>query len=683
MSPERLRHIEELYHSVCERRADEREAFLQQACGDDEELAQRVRALVAQDASNGPMEEPVLQVAARLLGDGSLQLLPGTMLGPYRIERRLGEGGMGDVYKARDTRLGRDVAIKIAKREFSGRFQREAQAISALNHPHICTLYDVGPDYLVMEYIEGTPIRGPMAVGEALRLATQIAAAVRHAHQHGVIHRDLKPANILVTKSGAKVLDFGLARLERAGGVGSDVTATHTLTEQGAILGTLRYMSPEQLKGEEADRRSDVFAFGVVLYEMLTGLPAFEADSQAEVIASLLKADAAPVSKLVPEVPVALDHLIRTCLAKDREERRQTMQDVLLELEWILEEGGVEPRAVGGRKRRGRVAAAIVLPVAAALGWMWAHFREAPAEAPLVRFEVSLPSEVALEYWERPAISPDGRQFVFSGVQADGTRMLWLRRMDSPQTVPIPGTSGADQPFWSADSRYVGFYDDKGRLNKIDVNGGPPLVLANPPAGSFWAGASWNQSGVILIGRSGGSGGAIYQVSAAGGEPKPALNLDEARQEWTQMAPRFLPDGTHFVYTSTAGTEDGVYVASLEGGKPRHLLRNSSDAYFVLPHFLLFVRGSSLLAQRFDPGTLQLSGEPFPVVESLGRYGGFVLGFFFGFTQRRSGIPVRCFQQSAVDVGRSRRESDQGRRTAAVRTGQSLARRKADGDSDL
>lgn len=624
MSPERLRQIEELYHSACERRVDERDAFLQQACGDDLDLLRQARALVAQDVVSGPMEKPVLQVAARLLSDGAKELASGTMLGPYRVERRLGEGGMGDVYKARDTRLGRDVAIKTAKQEFSGRFQREARAISALNHPHICTLYDVGTDYLVMEYIEGTPIHGPMPVAEALRLGRQIAAAVRHAHQHGVIHRDLKPGNILVNKSGVKVLDFGLAKLAHAGDGGGEITATHSLTEQGAILGTLRYMAPEQLKGEEADPRSDVFALGVVLYEVLTGRPAFEADSQAEVIASLLKAEAAPVSKLAPQVPPALDHLIQTCLAKNPEDRRQTMQDVLTDLEWIASGGAERSAAPATHKRLPNLGWAVAaLSAAAAVALAWVHFRETPPEAPLGRFEIPLPPDVA--WWERPAISPDGNRFVFSGVQTNGKRMLWVRRLDSAEMTPLPGTEGGDQPFWSADSRYIGFRDGA-TLRKIDANGGPPQTIDSAPADSFWSEASWNESDVILLGR---GAGAICQVSAAGGEARPVLNLDAARKERSQVAPRFLPDGRHFVYVSRTDDGIGVHLASLDGGKPHELLPNASDASFVAPGFLLFVRGNSLLGQRFDPGRLRLQGEPFIVLDSLGRLnGGSVLGFY-------------------------------------------------------
>jgi serine/threonine protein kinase len=505
MSPERLRHIEELYHSACERPVDEREAFLQAACGGDAELLRQVRALVAQDAAEGPLERPVLQVAARLLEHGATALSPGTVLGPYRVGRRLGEGGMGDVYQARDTRLGRDVAIKTAKQEFSGRFQREARAISALNHPHICTLYDAGPNYLVMEYIDGAPIAGPLPVDRAVQLAAQIAAAVRHAHQHGVIHRDLKPGNILVTKAGVKVLDFGLAKLERTSATSSEVTGTQSMTEQGTILGTLRYMAPEQLKGTEADQRSDIFSFGVVLYEMLTGRPAFQGDSQADLIASLLKSEAEPITNFASGIPPALDHLIRTCLAKDPEERYQSMHDVLVQLEWITTDSG-RAHSLPVAKKRSSIVAWLAAAVAAAALFTLAliHFREAPPETLFARFDIALPTKFNLEWWALPVISPDGKQLVFMGV-ADGRRMLWLRRMDSPEITPLPGTDSAAGAFWSSDSRYLAFWTEGNKLKKIDVNGGPPRVIANVPEGSFWGGGSWNSDGVILIGRSGGA----------------------------------------------------------------------------------------------------------------------------------------------------------------------------------
>jgi Tol biopolymer transport system component/tRNA A-37 threonylcarbamoyl transferase component Bud32 len=610
MSPERLRQIEELYHSACERRVDQRDAFLQEACGTDSDLLRQVRALLAQDGASGPMEKPVLQVAARLLENGATALSPGTVLGPYRIERRLGAGGMGDVYKARDTRLGREVAIKTAKEEFSGRFQREAWAISALNHPHICTLYDVGPDFLVMEYISGTRIEGPMPAGEAVRLGIQIASAVRHAHQHGVIHRDLKPANILLTKSGVKVLDFGLAKLERAGEGGGELTATDTLTEQGTIMGTLRYIAPEQLKGKEADQRCDVFAFGVVLYEMLTGRAAFEAGSEAEVIASLLKAEPEPVGKLAPGVPVALAHLIETCLRKDPEERCQSIHDVLLQLEWIASQPGSEKTTVPTAKRFVWPLTAAVLG-SAALGFAFLYFRHPPPRRDPVRFEQLVPPGVFM-WGDMAEVAPDGRSFVYEIGRPGPHPVLWVRRMDQVQAKSLAGTDDATSPFWSPDSRFIGFFTH-GQLKIVDAAGGTPQTLYDVQQ---LVGGTWNRDGVIVFGA---DNGPLRRISAAGGEPKPLLTLDTARGETSQAWPHFLPDGQHFLYTSQGGPRAGVYLASLDSKATSRVLDVVSNVNWVAPGLLLFARGRTLMAQPFDARTLRLSGTPLPVVDPVAK----------------------------------------------------------------
>lgn len=552
-----------------------------------------------------------------------MPLAAGHKLGPYEILAPIGAGGMGEVYKARDTRLERTVAVKVSAERFSERFQREAQAIAALNHPHICTLHDVGPDYLVMELIEGTELSGPQPISEALRLAIQIADALSHAHRQGVIHRDLKPANIMVTKSGIKVLDFGLAKLSRGDAPSSQpqvslaATMTHALTQEGTLIGTPQYMAPEQLEGQEADRRSDIFAFGVVLYQMITGHPAFEGKSQANLIAAILAAEPQPITQFQPLIPPALDHLIKTCLAKDPDDRRQNMHDVLLELKWIAEGGsqaGIPKPVVARRKRREYLSWALAgLASVAALAIGFLHFREKPAETSLVRFEFPAPPKTIFQPIDLFAVSPDGRQVAFTGAPPGEKRMLWVRRLDSLQTTMLAGTEGAFSPFWSPDSRFIGYFTDQ-QLMKIPSTGGPGQVVCATPAG---LGGTWNRDSVILFASRSG----LAQVSAAGGEQKLLLKLDEARKERFQAWPHFLPDGRHFLYSSnsTDPGKSGIFAASLAGGEPRLLISGESNALFVSPGYLLFTRASTLLAQPFDPARLQVSGEPFPVAESVGR----------------------------------------------------------------
>jgi serine/threonine protein kinase len=393
-----------------------------------------------------------------------MPLTSGAKLGPYEILSPIGAGGMGEVYKARDTRLDRIVAIKVSAAQFSERFEREARAVAALNHPHICTLYDVGPDYLVMEYIQGKPLAGPLPLDDALRYAIQIAEALVAAHRQGIVHRDLKPANILVAKTGVKLLDFGLAkRSPKREAAASDETVTQALTQNSAIMGTLQYMAPEQLQGKEADPRSDIFSFGCVLYEILTGRRAFDGASAANVITNVMSTEPPPVE------PPPLDHLIRTCLAKDPEERRQSIHDVLLELRWFLQ---ASPATDAPRRRRAPIAAiagGVCFLAAAGLGWI--HFREpAPPAARIVRFTISPPENApyADARLGTAQISPDGtRLFFLEGLGVSGgAARLWMRPLDSTAAKPLPETEGAKYPFWSDDSRYIAFFAD-GKLKRF------------------------------------------------------------------------------------------------------------------------------------------------------------------------------------------------------------------------
>ncbi|MGD1094840.1 MAG: serine/threonine-protein kinase, partial [Bryobacteraceae bacterium] len=405
-----------------------------------------------------------------------MSLAPGTRLGPYEILAPIGAGGMGEVYKARDTRLDRIVAIKTSKEQFDERFEREARAIATLNHPHICHLYDVGPDYLVMEYIEGTPLKGPMPLDQALKYGAQICDALDAAHRKGITHRDLKPANILVTKTaGVKLLDFGLAKIEKATGP-SDATRTMALTGEGQLLGTLYYMSPEQLQGQEAGPTSDIFSFGLVLYELLTGKRAFDGNSQAGVIAGILERPAPSISNLAPPV---LDRLLRRCLEKDPENRWQNAKDLKAELEWIAT-GGAEIRQPAKTRPSwiawAIAAVAVVMPIALGL----VHFRETPPAPPALRLSVPLPGFRSFPYL---ALSQDGRTLVISAVPVSGRGQLFLRSLDSAELRPLSNTVFGRTPFWSTDGRSIGFFAD-GKLKIVSASGGPAQTLCDSGEGS-------------------------------------------------------------------------------------------------------------------------------------------------------------------------------------------------------
>lgn len=484
---------------------------------------------------------------------------------------------MGEVYRAKDTRLDRTVAIKILPEHLSSnphrheRFEREARAISALNHPHICTLHDIGHqdgiDYLVMEYVHGETLadrlhKGPLPPEQALQYAIQIADALNTAHRHGVIHRDLKPGNIMLTKSGAKLLDFGLAKVTETSavaGVTELATQTTPLTGEGTILGTLQYMAPEQLEGKEADARTDLFAFGAVVYEMGTGRKAFEGKSHASLIAAILEREPPPIATLQPLVPPALDHVVRTCLAKEPEARWQTAHDVLVELKWIAEAGsqaGIPRPVISRRKSRELLAwalAAVLSLVTLVLAGV--YLGQKPAEVQPVRFQVQLPEKVTLRQIAFPVMSPNGHYLVFSGVDSAGKDHLWLHSLDSLAMQPLLAADYAYGPFWSPDSRFVGFFDG-GKLKKVDLSSGVPETLCDA---NDAAGGTWNQEGIILFVTQAGS---LHRVSAAGGEPRPALELDDqSRKETGQFWPHFLPDGRHFLYLSrsTDASKSGIY----------------------------------------------------------------------------------------------------------------------------
>jgi Tol biopolymer transport system component/predicted Ser/Thr protein kinase len=550
-----------------------------------------------------------------------MSLTPGVRLGPYEVLSPLGAGGMGEVYKARDTRLDRIVAIKISQDRFTERFEREARTVATLSHPHVCTLYDVGPNYLVMEYIEGEPVKGPLPLNDALKQAVQICDGLDAAHRKGITHRDLKPGNILVAKSGVKILDFGLAKIE--GGSAGDELTTQVMTQAGVIVGTLQYASPEQLQGRKTDARSDIFSFGLVLYEMLTGQRAFDGSSPASVIAAVLERPAPSVAAVASP---AVDRVLQRCLAKDPDERWQTVRDLKAELEWIA--GGTAatvapgaPKANRWRERAGWFAALVVLGASVFLARSFApapagevvSFAIYPPEGAV--FSSSLNTTVSTPQF---AVSPDGRTIVFAATMLGGARsVLWRRPVAEVAAQVLPGTEDAVAPFWSPDGRWVAFFSE-GQLKKIPAAGGPVQPITQ--TATDFRGATWGSDDTILF----GSGTeAIRRVSASGG-PVTSVTVMDASSEGSQRYPSFLPDGRHFLYTISGSPErTGVYMGSLDGTIKKRLIPATTSAVYARSGHVLFVEGDALLAQAFDVDRLDVSGQPFLVAERVGRSSAF------------------------------------------------------------
>ncbi len=569
---------------------------------------------------------------------------PGTKLGPYEVASPLGAGGMGEVYRARDTRLGRDVAIKVLPQHLSSnpevraRFEREAKTISSLNHPHICTLFDVGregdADFLVMELVEGETLAGRIARGalptpELLRLGTQIADALDRAHRAGVVHRDLKPGNVMLTKAGAKLMDFGLARSTglAAPGSGSGIstaaltqspTMAQPLTAEGTIVGTFQYMAPEQLEGKEAEARSDVWALGCMLYEMATGQRAFEGKSQASLIGSIMNSTPPPISSLSPLTPPALERLVRACMEKDPDERVQTAHDVRLQLQWIADAGsqaGVPAPVAARRRSRERLAwiAAISAAVVAAGALVIPRLGPRPAPPQTMRFVVVAPTAAIIQ--NDPAviaISPDGRLLVFAATDSSGTPALWVRPLASLDAHRLAGTDNATFPFWSPDSRNIGFFAD-GKLKKVPAEGGTADALCSASDGR---GGSWSQEGVIVFAPV--ASGPIARVSDDGGEVETLFTPDSSRKETGLRWPEFLPDGKHFLFVGLPSKEGNydIYMGALGSRQRTRVLGSSAAPVYAPPGYLLFVRNGRLTAQRFDAGRLALEGKPQPLGEA-------------------------------------------------------------------
>jgi Tol biopolymer transport system component len=565
-----------------------------------------------------------------------LPIDPGTRLGPYEISSRIGAGGMGEVWRARDTRLGRDVAIKVLPEgvaqndEFLVRFEREAKTISSLNHPNICTLFDVGHEsgahFLVMELIEGESLadrlqKGPLSPDQVLKIGAQIADALNRAHKQGIVHRDLKPGNVMLTKTGAKLLDFGLARSEADAaplhGLTQMATQEKPVTQEGTILGTFQYMAPEQLEGQPADARTDIFALGALLYEMATGKRAFDGKSRTSLIAAIVSSQPTPISQVTPMTPPALDHVVRKCLEKDPDDRWQSAHDVASELRWISEAGpqaGIAAPLTLRRKTRERLAWAlnpVTAVVAATVTWMVVVPRDSPR--PIVESAVVVPSGMRVGLDGGLAISPDGSTVAVVLNDLRGGSSLWVRPMDSGAYRQLADTGYANYPFWSPDSRSIGFFAS-GKLKSVEAAGGGVRVICDAPNGR---GGSWGRDGTIVMAPSGI--GPLTKVPATGGQPTPLTKLraGDSSHRW----PWFLPDGKRFLFLAMVGVggsgpTSAICQASLDNPDDiKVVVGASSSMAYVASGYILYARDNTVVAQRYDPDRGQTSGSAVVVAD--------------------------------------------------------------------
>ena len=558
----------------------------------------------------------------------------GQNISHYRITSKLGEGGMGEVYRATDTKLNRDVALKVlpdafaADRERMARFSREAQVLASLNHPNIGSIYDLedsdDKQALVLELVEGETlaerIKGEeVPLEESLKIALQMAEALEAAHEKGIIHRDLKPANVKITPEGkVKVLDFGLAKALEKEVPDADLThsPTRTGTAVGVIMGTAGYMSPEQARGQTVDKRTDIWAFGCVAYEMLTGKQVFGGETVTDILAAIVDKD--PDWAALPEgTPGSIQRLLRRCLDKDPHERLRDIGDARIEIKQALERPelgsqsapSVAPHAGWQRLLPWALASMAIV----ALVWALIDSDEAPEGMGTVRFPIFPPDTVSRK--GGASISPNGKQIVFNGLDDTGRLSLWVHKMNSPIAQSLNGTDqqSPGRKFWSPDSRFIGFFAN-GELKKIDLSGGPAVSLADARSGG---GGTWNREGTIVFAPS--RRGSLYRVSASGGEATPITTLDESRQETSHQRPYFLPDGRHFLYSAETEETEAIYLGSLHS-EERKFLVNSSRAVYAPPGYLLFLREGTLMAQPFDTSKLETSGEPVPFLQQISSF---------------------------------------------------------------
>jgi serine/threonine protein kinase len=575
-----------------------------------------------------------------------MALTSGTKLGPYEIQSPLGAGGMGEVYRARDSRLDRVVAVKVLPERFQSdsdlkvRFEREARAISSLQHAHICTLFDIGHqdgiEYLVMEYLEGETLasrllKGPLPPDQILKIAAEIADALDKAHRNGIIHRDLKPANIMLTKSGAKLMDFGLAKGQGNAGpmtggssVGPLTPSTPTmnvasltspagpLTQRGMIVGTFQYMAPEVLQGAEADARSDIFSFGCALYEMATGKRPFDAKSQIGLLAAILEKEPQAIRASQPTMAPGLEHVIERAMEKNPEDRWQSAADIRGELKWLAEGGTLAGTSVpnsitgGERERIAWAVAAVMAAAAVLLGF--AYMRHAPAPLQVLRTTILAPDKRAFEPFSI-ALSPDGTKLAFVASNSQEGAQLWVRSLNSPSAQPLAGTDDASFPFWSPDSRHIGFFA-AGKLKTVEAGGGAVLTLADAPLGR---GGSWGTDGTILFAPAASS--AIFRISASGGTAKEATTAKEGTptlQRW----PSFLPDGRHFIFWALTVNNGGLYLGSLDSPNTTPIVQSPVRGQYANGQ-LTYIRDGNLMAQPLDLQKSSLLGEPVSIAEQV------------------------------------------------------------------
>ncbi|MFN0172195.1 MAG: protein kinase domain-containing protein [Bryobacteraceae bacterium] len=567
MGLDRFQQVERLYHSALNLTPGRRADFLEEACAGDEELRREVESLLGyHEKAERFIETPAMEVAAKALAGEQGRAAAGRLPPSYRIDGLLGEGGMGKVYRAHDTRLGRTVAIKVGREEFGERFQHEARAIAALNHPHICTLYDAGPDYLVMEYVEGKPVKGPLPLDKVLEYGSQICDALDAAHRKGIVHRDLKPSNILVTRSGVKVLDFGLAKMD----------GLETVTLTGVVMGTPAYMAPEQRAGKATDARSDIYSLGQVICEMATG-------------------ERAPSRALEPP---ALDRVVKTCMAADPADRWQSAREVKLALELA---GPSAARAKAPEARRVPVLPWLVAGAAimASVIALWAPLRK-PVDRPFLQMDI----EAGPEPFLRPAVSPDGQRIAFVT-----QNRLVVRRLDQKEGAPLAGTEGATYPFFSPDGQWVGFFAS-GKLQKIPVEGGATITLCDAPNGR---GGSWGEDGNIIAALSSFEG--LSRVPSAGGAPQPVTEL---KGDTSHRFPQVLPDGNGVLFGAwISQTQSAIRVLPPGSGTPKTLVENSLTGRYLASGHLVFYRQSTLFAAPMDLARSELTGQPAPLAAGV------------------------------------------------------------------
>jgi eukaryotic-like serine/threonine-protein kinase len=639
MTPERWRRIEDLYRAAMGRVSEERAMFLEDACGEDEGLRRSVESLLEHNEKSGPtLNEPTDQLAAEALDTRVGAHVPGSMVGRYRILGRLGAGGMGEVYRARDTRLHRDVALKflapdqLADAEYRRRFLKEARAASALNHPNIVTFYDLlfedGQDVLVLEYVAGRSLNRMISAKsldfrEAIEIAIAIADALAAAHQAGIVHRDVKPANVIVTlNKSVKLLDFGLAKVTaRVDAEGTRTASLHT--REGKVIGTAAYMSPEQAEGRNLDQRSDIFSFGVLLYEMLTGRTPFLRDTVTATLAAVLRDEPeAPES-----VPASIADIISRCMRKDPARRAQSMADIKVALEEARSDrspSSATSQAIrAGRpfRRRWLAVAMAALTFTLAL-WLALEWRKPTGEVRAARLRVNPPpgKEFTLGGTGGGAISPDGRMvaFVAGPVQS---RTLWIRPLDAVSAREVPESTGALFPFWGPNGKSVAFFTADGEMKRADVSGGRSVLICDKLGGG--RGGTWNAAGNIVFGSV--FNGPLQRVAASGGAPQPLTTLDPAREELLHAWPQFLPDGRRFLFFVNSFKPEfrGIYIGSLDRPQEKTLVMPSPwNALYARPNgnrpaSLLWVRGGNLVAQPFDLREARLTGDAVPVAEAI------------------------------------------------------------------